>query len=73
MTDISTLDAYTIIFKDYPDVVNVAQMTSMLEICNKKVYQLIHSGVIPTIPCCKCFKIAKLSVIEYLLSSQFVA
>lgn len=59
MNDISTAEAYEIIFKDFPDVVGVEEVSKMLGICNKKVYRLIKDGEIPIIPCCRTYKIAK--------------
>lgn len=70
MNDISTAEAYEIIFKDFPDVVGVEEVSKMLGICNKKVYRLIKDGEIPIIPCCRTYKIAKLHIIEYMLDKS---
>lgn len=67
MNDISTVEAYEIIFKNFPDVVGVEEVSKMLGICNKKVYRLIKEGDIPIIPCCRSYKMAKLHIIEYML------
>lgn len=68
--NMTTAEAYSIMFKDYPDVVGVKEVSSMLGLCNKKVYELIHTGLIPVIPCGKVYKVAKVSVIEYMFSSK---
>lgn len=60
-------EAYQVLFKDYPDVVGVKEISKMLGICNKKVYKLLKNGEMPVIPCSKVYRVAKLSVIEYLL------
>ena len=73
MEKLSLIEAYEIMFTEFPDVVDVKDVCDMLGLCTKKVYELIHSGDILIIPCCKCFKIAKLSVIEYLLNNQSAA
>lgn len=70
MDDTSAVKAYEIIFKDFPDVVGVKEVSKMLNICNKKVYRLIKNGEIPIIPCCKSYKIAKLHIIEYILGKS---
>lgn len=70
MNDISTVEAYEIIFKDFPDVVGVEEVSKMLGICNKKVYRLIRDGEIPIIPCCRSYKMAKLHIIEYMLGKS---
>lgn len=68
--NLTLIQAYEIMFTDYPDVVNVKDLSKMLGICTKKAYHMIRSGVIPTIPCSKCYKIAKFDIIEYLLNTQ---
>lgn len=68
MSNISATEAYNIIFTDYPDVVGIKEASKMLGVCSKKVYQLINNGEIPIIPCCKTYRIAKLHIIEYLIS-----
>ena len=67
--NISITEAYEIMFKDYPDVVNIKELSEMLGICSKKAYELVRSGTIPVLPCSKCYKIAKLDVIGYMLNS----
>lgn len=49
MSDISFEELYDTVFKDYPDVVGVKEVSEMLGICSKKVYQLIRSGDIKAI------------------------
>ena len=67
--NISITEAYEIMFEDYPDVVNIKELSEMLGICSKKAYELVRSGAIPVLPCSKCYKIAKLDVIGYMLNS----
>ena len=71
--DITLIQAYAVMFTDYPDVVNVRELCKMLGICSKKAYELIRSGSIPTIPCSKSYKIAKLDIIAFLLKEQNAA
>lgn len=67
--NISIAQAYEIMFKDYPDVVNIKELAEMLGICTKKAYELVRLGTIPSLPCCKCYKIAKLDIIGYMLDA----
>lgn len=60
-------NAYEMLFKQYPDVLGVKEVSAMLNICPKKVYQLIKDGSIPTIPLGRVHKIAKINVIMYLM------
>ena len=68
MNNVTVTQAYEMIFRNYPDVIGVKEVSSMLGMCSKKVYELIHNGKLLAIPCGKKFKVAKLSVIEYLLT-----
>lgn len=57
-----------VIFADYPDVVNVEQMCSMLGGIGKKTaYDLLRNGDIRSIKLGKSFKIPKVCIIEYLV------
>ena len=57
-----------VIFADYPDVVNVEQMCSMLGGIGKKTaYDLLRNGDIQSIKLGKSFKIPKVCIIEYLV------
>lgn len=57
-----------VIFADYPDVVNVEQMCSMLGGIGKKTaYDLLHNGDIRSIKLGKSFKIPKVCIIEYIV------
>lgn len=73
MRNITVTQAYEVMFKNFPDVVGVRELSNMLGICNKKVYELIRLGKIAAIPCGKKYKVAKISVIEYLLSKDISA
>ena len=46
-TEIQTM--YEVMFTDYPDIVNVAQVQSMLNISRHLTYSLINDGYIPGI------------------------
>ncbi len=70
MNNITMTQAYDVMFKNYPDVVGVKELSNMLGICSKKVYELIHSGAISVIPCGKVYKAAKISVIDYILKNN---
>ena len=67
MYNIDIGSAYEMLFKQYPDVLGVKEVSTMLNICTKKVYHLIKDGSIPTIPLGRVHKIAKVNVIIYLM------
>ena len=57
------------LFSDYPEIVTVKEISEMLGLHSNKVYELIKEGVIPKIPYCRHIKVAKISVIKFILQS----
>lgn len=54
------------IFRDYPDVITVTELQSMLRIGRNKAYELLKTKKIKTIPNGKRYIIPKQSVIDFL-------
>ena len=65
----SSKNAYRTMFKQYPDVVDVKQVCKMLNLSRTKVYGLIKNGEIKRIPCGRIIKVAKVTVIDFVLQS----
>ena len=64
-------DYYKVMFTDYPDVVNVEQLSEMLGgTSTKSVYRLLKSGEIKSYWIGKRYRIPKEFVIEYLTDLQ---
>ncbi len=64
-------DYYKVMFTDYPDVVNVEQLSEMLGgTSTKSVYRLLKSGDIKSYLIAKRYRIPKIFVIEYLTDLQ---
>ena len=61
---------YEIMFTDYPDIVNVAQVQSMLGISRHLAYALIGDGYIHGLKIGNAYRIPKINVINYALSTQ---
>lgn len=57
-------------FNDYPDVVSVDELTTMLHIGKNKAYELLNSNAIQSIRIGKKHIIPKFRVIEFLMSSN---
>ena len=58
-------------FKDYPDVVNVKQLQTMLGGISKKLtYHLLQNKIIKSIKIGRQYKIAKVDVILYLTQNN---
>ena len=63
---LSQKDAYTMIFKEYPDVVSVTQMSKMLGISEKSAYRLLKKNCIEHFKVGRTYKIPKLHIFNYL-------
>lgn len=64
-----TLKAYSLMFQDYPDVVNVVQMCEMLGgISTKTGYKLLQANKINHFKIGRAYKIPKATIIAYLHS-----
>ena len=62
---------YKSIFKNYPDVVNVKQLQTMLGCISKKLaYHLLQNKIIKSIKIGRQYKIAKADVILYLTQNN---
>ncbi len=66
-TELQTM--YEVMFTDYPDIVNVAQVQSMLKISRHLAYELIGDGYIPGMKIGNAYRIPKINVIRYALSA----
>ena len=60
-TELQTM--YEVMFTDYPDIVNVAQVQSMLKISRHLAYELIGDGYIPGMKIGNAYRIPKINVI----------
>lgn len=57
---------YQDIFKDYPDVMDVQQVGKLLNICDKTVYKLIRTGVLPSMRVGRKHRITKVNIFKYM-------
>lgn len=60
---------YAMMFPDYPDIVNVAQLQKMLGISRHCAYSLIRDGYIPGILIGNSYKVRKKNIIDYVFGS----
>lgn len=71
-TDLKSL--YKVMFTEYPDVVNVSQLSEMLGgISDKTIYRLLKSGAIKSLYVGKRYLIPKAYVLEYLSTADSAA
>lgn len=59
-----------IMFKEYPDCVDVEQLGKMLGIKRTKTYEMLKQGTIKSIKIGKDYKIPKYNVIAYLIRGE---
>ena len=57
---------YRLVFKEYPDILDVEQMSQLLKISKKTAYRLLRTGSISSIKVGREYKIPKLNIIRYL-------
>lgn len=58
--------AYDLLFKDYPDVVSIPQLSQMLSISNKTAYRLLKENQIPHFKIGRSYRIPKLNILNYI-------
>jgi len=54
------------LFENYKDVVNIEDLTQMLDIGKNKAYELINSGIIKSFKIGKIHKIPKVWIMDYI-------
>lgn len=64
--NISKSDMYNIIFKNYPDVMNVKQVSEILGVSTKTVYKQIKDGDLQCIKVGREFRIPKVVLLNYI-------
>lgn len=60
------IEVYKVMFKDYPDVVSVAQLSQMLCISEKTVYRLVRDQKIGFFKIGRTYKFSKVHIFDYL-------
>ena len=63
---ISQEKAYRVMLRDYPDVMNIEQVSQILRVSTKAVYKLIREGQLCCLVIGKAYRIPKVHLLEYL-------
>ena len=64
-------ESYTLMFTDYPDIVNLTQMRKMLGgISNSLAYRMLREKKIKSKKVGREYKIPKVNVIKYVMTEQ---
>lgn len=69
LTKIELETMYSLMFTEYPDIVNISQVQSMLNVSRHLAYSLIGDGYIPGIKIGNAYRVPKINVIKYALST----
>lgn len=59
-------EAYKTVFTEYPDILDVGQMSQLLRVSKKTAYKLLRQGKIDCLKVGREYKIPKANVIGYL-------
>lgn len=62
----SNKDVLSALFRDYPDVVTVEQMATMLGISLKSAYHIVHNNKVKYFKIGRTYRVAKYHILEYL-------
>ena len=57
---------FNTMFQDCPDVLDVKQVSELLNVSNKTVYRLINEGKLASLKVGRAFKIPKLYLLQYI-------
>ena len=63
--DISTQEIYNIVFNEYPDILDVKQVSSLLGVSTKTVYRLLRSNTLESLKIGREFRVPKINVMKY--------
>ena len=63
--DSYTQEIYKNVFKEYPDILDVKQVSTILGVSTKVVYRLLNEGSISSLKIGREFRIPKVNVMRY--------
>ena len=63
---LSVREIYQNILHDYPDILDVSQVSTILGVSSKTVYRLLNEGSLASLKIGRAFKIPKLYVLQYI-------
>jgi excisionase family DNA binding protein len=63
--EISTQEIYRVVFKEYPDIMDVKQVSKLLGVSTKTVYRLLREGLIDSLKIGREFRVPKVNVMRY--------
>lgn len=64
--ELNTQEVYRIVFKEYPDVLDVKQVGALLGVSTKTVYRLLREGSLTSLKIGREFRVPKVNVMKYI-------
>ena len=59
-------DAYSVMLREYPDVMNIEQMSQALGVSTKTGYGLLKSGKVACLKVGRAYRIPKVHLLDYM-------
>jgi len=59
-------EVYKTVFREYPDILDVEQMSKLLSVSKKTTYRLLKEGAVASLKVGREYKIPKVNIIRYL-------
>jgi excisionase family DNA binding protein len=59
-------EMYSVVFAQYPDVLDVKQIGALLGISTKTVYRLLREGTIDSLKVGREFRVPKVNIMKYI-------
>ena len=59
-------DAYSVMLREYPDVMNIEQMSQALGVSTKTGYGLLKSGKVACLKVGRAYRIPKVHLLDYI-------
>ena len=63
--DLSTQELYKSVFKEYPDILDVKQVSTLLGVSTRVVYRLLNTGSLISLKVGREFRVPKVNVMKY--------
>jgi DNA binding domain, excisionase family len=59
-------EIYRVVFKDYPDILDVKQVSRLLGVSTKTVYRILGNGELESLKVGREFRVPKVNVMKYI-------
>lgn len=63
-------ELYQMMFPEYPDIVNIDQLQTMLKVSRHLAYRLINDGHIKALKIGNSFRIPKVNIIDFIMDQN---